>query len=111
MRSIAYVPPVALVDTKGQPWPSAQAQKTLTQLEFLQDNVGQDGFAGERRGAKQVQFQLAVLKALDDTAPGAPYQLEDEHYNAIAAAIEKADFMAAVAHNLAPFVAAVLAAS
>lgn len=111
MKSIAYVPPVALVDTKGHPWPNAKEQKTLTQLEFLQDNVGQEGFAGDRRGAKQVQFQLAVLKALDDTAPGTPYLLEDEHYDAIASAVEKSEFMAAVAHNLAPFIAAVLAAS
>ncbi len=108
MKSIAYVPPVNCTNTKGEPWPSAKDQKVLTQKEFLLDQIGQDGFAGPRKGVHQVRFQLAVIHAIEGAKAGAGYELEDEHHAALVASIEKAEFSGAVAHNLLPFIDAVL---
>ncbi len=110
MKTIAYVAPVACTNPKGEPWPSAKDQKVLTQKEFLLDQIGQDGFSGGRKGVHQVRFQLAVIGAVESAPVGGPYVLEDEHHAALVASVERAEFAGVVAHNLLPFIDAILSA-
>ncbi len=110
MKTVAYVAPIACTNPKGEPWPSARDQKVLTQKEFLLDQIGQDGFAGGRKGVHQVRFQLAVISAVESVPTGEAYALEDEHHAALVASVEKAEFAGVVAHNLLPFIDAVLSA-
>jgi hypothetical protein len=108
MKSVIYVAPIHCTNTKGEPWPSAKDQKVLTQKEFLLDQIGQDGFAGSRKGVHQVRFQLAVIGAVESAKDGVGYELEDEHHAALVDSIEKAEFSGVVAHNLLPFIDAIL---
>ena len=111
MKMIPVVPPVFCTDVHGKPWPGTENQKVLTRGEFLRDQIGQDGFAGSRKGADQVRFQIAVLNAIDSVGDESPLPLEDEQHAAIARSIDRAEFAPAVAHKLLPLIEAILNAS
>lgn len=109
MKTFAYIAPITLTNHLGDVVKGEDgAPVVTTHKRWLLERSGDPAFADNIKGSEQIEFTMAVRRAIRDAEAKAEetgnWELEDAHADALWRTTAATRWNPALAHNMEPFV-------